>query len=61
MALVDQIRNDPIPRELAFAPEEYAARVARVQASMARQGLDLVILSLRPNLAYLTGYDTSLA
>jgi Xaa-Pro dipeptidase len=61
MALVDQIKNDPIPRELAFAPEEYAARVARVQTSMARQGLDLVILSLRPNLGYLTGYDTALA
>lgn len=61
MAIVDQIKNDPIPKELAFSPEEYAAPVAHVQANMAKQSLDLIITSLRPNLGYRTGYDTSLA
>lgn len=61
MALVDQIKANPLPRELAFPQEEYRQRVTKVQKLMAERGVDLLVTTVRPNLGYLTGYDTSLA
>ena len=60
MDLIAEIRKNPIPKELAFERAEYAARVAKVQASMAEAGLDVLLISNTGNLGYLTGYDTSM-
>lgn len=40
-----------------FSREEYAQRLANVQARMAREGIDLLIVTDPSNLYYLTGYD----
>ncbi len=44
--------------ETPFPLEEYVARTARVQAEMARHGLDGMVLTAGPNLAYLSGYPS---
>ncbi|MBM3542350.1 MAG: aminopeptidase P family protein [Alphaproteobacteria bacterium] len=44
--------------ELPFASEEYAARLARVRAEMARRGLDLLLVTVPENNFYLTGFET---
>ncbi|WP_373356893.1 M24 family metallopeptidase [Pseudoroseicyclus sp. CXY001] len=41
----------------AFTSAEYAARLADVQARMAGQGLDVLLVSDPSNMAWLTGYD----
>jgi ectoine hydrolase len=43
--------------ELSFARAEYAARLDRVRASMAQQGIDTLIVHDPSNIAWLTGYD----
>jgi Xaa-Pro dipeptidase len=43
----------------AFAREEFAARLAAVQAAMADQGLDGLLVHTPENIYYLTGYETS--
>ncbi|MFC0267400.1 ectoine hydrolase DoeA [Kushneria aurantia] len=43
--------------ELPFSREEYAERLSRVRAAMARAELDLLIVSDPSNMAWLTGYD----
>ncbi len=40
-----------------FAPDEYAARLAAVQAAMAQRSLSLLVVVDPANLNYLTGYD----
>jgi Xaa-Pro aminopeptidase len=50
-----------IPRELAFPSTEHAARLARVRGSMARHGLDLLLLHHLPDVCYLTGFEAPLA
>lgn len=40
-----------------FDPAEYAARLSRTRAEMARQGLSVLILADPSNMAWLTGYD----
>ena len=42
---------------LNFSREEYAARLAKTRAAMARQGIDLLWVSDPSNMAWLTGYD----
>lgn len=42
---------------LPFTREEYAQRLARVRAAMARAELDLLIVYDPSNMAWLTGYD----
>ncbi len=44
--------------ENPFPPEEYRARLARVQAEMDRQSLDGLLLTSGPNLTYLSGYPS---
>lgn len=44
--------------ELAFSPDEYAARQARVREDMSRAGLELLMFSEPSVLCYLTGYTT---
>jgi len=43
--------------EPPFPPEEYAARLQRTRAEMARCGIDLLYVSSPPNITWLTGYD----
>ncbi len=58
VSLLDSLRAHPLPKELAFAPAEYAARLAAVRAEMARQRLDVLLVGNSGNLCWLTGYDT---
>lgn len=44
--------------ENPFPPEEYRARLTRVQTEMGRQGLDGLLLTSGPNLTYLSGYPS---
>jgi Xaa-Pro dipeptidase len=46
------------PYDLPFPVDEYRARVARVQAEMARRGVDLLLINHLENIYYLTGYRT---
>ena len=46
----------PTPREVFFESEEYARRVASVQAAMAEAGLDLLVTPSPGNICYLNGY-----
>src|SRR5690348_7223038 len=46
------------PHDLPFSVEEYRARVARVQAEMARRGVDVLLINHLENIYYLTGYRT---
>ncbi|CAK9020214.1 unnamed protein product [Durusdinium trenchii] len=41
-----------------FAPDEYAARLASVQRSMAERKVDLLIITEPENIYYMTGYQT---
>ncbi len=42
---------------LNFTRDEYAARLTKTRAAMARAGFDLLIVSDPSNMAWLTGYD----
>ena len=42
---------------LHFTRDEYAARLAKTRAAMAKAGMDLLIVSDPSNMAWLTGYD----
>jgi Xaa-Pro dipeptidase len=44
--------------QLPFSSEEYRGRLERVREAMARQGLDLIILSAPESVFYLTGFQT---
>lgn len=41
-----------------FAPEEFAARTARAQASMAAEGIEGLLLTTEPELYYFSGFNT---
>ncbi len=43
----------------AFAPEEYAGRLARVREEMERQSLDVLVITAPDNMYYVTGYDSA--
>lgn len=43
----------------AFSTEEFMGRVQRVQAEMARRGIDVLLLHAPENIYYLTGHQTS--
>lgn len=47
-----------VPQELAFDVREYAARIEKVRRSMARQGIDVLVVTHVPNICYLTGYQS---
>lgn len=42
---------------LAFSIEEYAARLAKVRAAMAKAGIEVLIVTDPSNMGWLTGYD----
>jgi Xaa-Pro dipeptidase len=46
------------PLDLPFTPEEYRARLVRVQAAMGERGLDVLLVHTPENSYYLTGYRT---
>lgn len=60
MDLVGILKRDPLPKELAFPVAEYQGRVAATQKLMRERGIDFLIISMTPNLGYLTGYDTTM-
>ena len=41
----------------AFAPAEYADRIARTRAAMAAKGIEVLLVTDPSNMAWLTGYD----
>ena len=43
---------------LAFSPEEYVRRYDTIQASMAEQGLDALLLRSQENITYFSGYES---
>ncbi len=51
-------RAGPIPSEMAFPREEYAARVAALRSAMAARGLDALALCDPGNMYYVAGYYT---
>ncbi len=60
MDLINEIMKDPLPREMAFSREEYATRIRMTQERMKVEGIDVLLISNTPNLAYLSGYDTTM-
>lgn len=60
MDLVQTLKNHPLQKELGFARSEYAMRVAKTQQLMRERGIDFLVISITPNLGYLTGYDTTM-
>lgn len=60
MDLVAILKRDPLPKELAFPEAEYRQRVAATQSLMRERGIDFLVISITPNLGYLTGYDTTM-
>ena len=50
--LADMSNPDP-----AFAPAEYADRIARTRAAMAAKGIEVLLVTDPSNMAWLTGYD----
>ena len=60
MNLVEILKSDPLPKELAFAPSEYQRRVRAVQARMQAEAVEFLVISSTPNLGYLTGYDSTM-
>ncbi len=55
---LDSLLSGPVPRELSFPPEEYAARLARVREKMAASEIDVLLVHSAVDLCYLTGYQT---
>jgi Xaa-Pro aminopeptidase len=53
----DGERREPL-KALAFSDEEYATRVGRVRESMARSGIDTLLVTDLANISYLCGYQT---
>ena len=60
MDIIKVLNENPIPKELDFSLEEFSRRVTATQARMSDQGIDFLIISMTPNLGYLTGYDTTM-
>ena len=60
MNLIEVLKRNPLPKELAFPVAEYGRRVAATQNLMRDRGIDFLIISMTPNLGYLTGYDTTM-
>lgn len=60
MDLVGILKRDPLPKELAFPPAEYQRRLRATREQMRARVIDHLIISMTPNLGYLTGYDTTM-
>lgn len=60
MDLLKELRKKPYKPDLPFPVSGYAKRVKKAQKAMARRGIDMHLISLTPNLGYLTGYDTTM-
>ena len=61
MSLLDELRKQSVPKELAFPDSEYQARIGKVRDSMNAAGLDALLLTTIPNICYLTGYQTAVS
>ena len=55
---LDALLSGPIPRELSFTSDEYAARLTRVRKQMATCEIDVLLVHSAVDLCYLTGYQT---
>jgi Xaa-Pro dipeptidase len=60
MDLLKELKKKPYKPDFPFPASEYAGRMKKVQAAMARQGIDMHLISFTQNLGYLTGYDTTM-
>jgi Xaa-Pro dipeptidase len=60
MDLLEELRKKPYKPDFPFPVSDYTKRVKKAQAAMARQGIDVHLISNTPNLGYLTGYDTTM-
>lgn len=60
MDLIQTLNQNPLPKELDFPLDEYQRRVSATQSSMREKGIDFLLISMTPNLGYLTGYDTTM-
>jgi Xaa-Pro dipeptidase len=58
--VVDILKQSPLPKELTFPVAEFKRRVGATQALMRERGIDFLLISITPNLGYLTGYDTTM-
>jgi Xaa-Pro dipeptidase len=56
--LHEALTREPVPSQLTFSMEEYEDRLARVRASMASRGFDVLLITNSPNQSWLTGYQT---
>jgi Xaa-Pro dipeptidase len=56
--LYTTLREQGVERELAFPADEYERRLTCVQAAMADEGLDALVVVHNANQCYLTGYDS---
>ena len=55
---LDALLSGPIPRELSFTSDEYAARLTRVREQMTASEIDVLLVHSAVDLCYLTGYQT---
>ena len=60
MGLLKELKKKPYKPDFPFPVAEYAKRVKKAQRAMARQGIDMHLISFTQNLGYLTGYDTTM-
>jgi Xaa-Pro aminopeptidase len=60
LELVPELQGAASPFERPFPDAEYERRVAAARASMAAQGLDALVITNTSNIAWLTGYDTTM-
>ena len=56
--LYETLLQQGVERELAFPAEEYERRIAKVRASIERDGLDALVVVHNANPCWLTGYDS---
>ena len=55
---LDALLSGPIPRELSFTSDEYAARLTQVREQMTASEIDVLLVHSAVDLCYLTGYQT---
>lgn len=55
---LEALLNGPVPRELSFPSDEYAARLTRVRKQMAESEIEVLLVHSAVDLCYLTGYQT---
>jgi Xaa-Pro dipeptidase len=55
---IEQLLQEPVPREWAFPETEYQDRMRRVKKAMAQRGIDVLLVHSVVDMCYLVGYQT---